>query len=125
MIRNNDNRRPSTALRAISWSLESLGLLITATAAVIVFFAIPYDLLERWRLLPHWDIFWLFFIFVPFIAAWDRAGPFLLLTVMSCEIALTLLKPGVKKVKIAAVVSIMVCIAAYVWIFIARRSNVH
>jgi len=124
MIPNNDTR-PSVASRVFLWLLEAIGVLITASAVVILFLVAPYVILGQRHLLPHWDIFWLFFIFVPFIAAWDRAGPFLLLTVMSCEIALTLLKPGVKRVKIAAVVSIMVCTAAYVWIFIARRSNVH
>jgi hypothetical protein len=124
MIQNN-HRRPSVTLRVFLWLLQSAGALITASAVVIVFVAVPYAFLERRHMLPHWDIFWLFFIFVPFVAAWEHAGPYLLVTVTACEIALSLLRPGSKKARIVAVGCTAVCLAAYLWIFTAKRFNFH
>lgn len=123
---NSDNgTQQSIGLRLILLLLDSVGLLITASAIVIVFVVAPFDLLERSHLLPHWDIFWLFFIFVPFVAAWDHAGLYLLGTVTICEAGRVLLKPEIKRAKIAAAGSVVVCLVAYLWILMARRFNIH
>lgn len=123
---NSDNgTQQGIGLRLLSRLLDSVGLLITASAIVIVFVAAPFDLLERSHLLPHWDVFWLFFIFVPFVAAWDHAGLYLLGTVTICEVGRVLLKPEIKRVKIAATGSVVVCLVAYLWILMAKRSNIH
>lgn len=123
---NSDNgTQQGIGLRLTLGLLHSVGLLITASAVVIVFVVAPFDLLERSRLLPHWDIFWLFFIFVPFVAAWDHAGLYLLGTVTICEVGRAFLKPETKRAKIAAAGSVVVCLVAYLWILMARRSNIH
>jgi len=98
---------------------------ITASAAIVVFVAIPYALLDRWHLLPNWSIFWIFFIFIPFIVARDRAGFYLLLTVVVCEQSLVSLKPRVRKTTIMAFGSVAPCTLTYLWIYVAHRFNIH
>jgi len=62
--------------RAVLRITDSVALVITAAAGIIIFVAAPFALLDRWHLLPNWNIFWLFFAFAPIVMAWDHLGPY-------------------------------------------------
>jgi hypothetical protein len=106
--------------------LDRIALLITASAAIILFIVTPYDLLERWHALPNWNIFWLFFMFVPIVIAWGHAGAYLVLGVVACELAIFVLKPnlGSRGKKVAAG-SVAICVVTYLWLYIGNRYNIH
>jgi hypothetical protein len=105
--------------------MDSVAIVITASAGIIIFIAVPFALLDRWHLLPKWDIFWLFFAFAPVVMAWDRLGPYLMLIVAVCELSIVAMRPEIKKTKIIAVVFVAICLLAYLWLYAARRFNIH
>ncbi len=117
--------RSSTPWIIILRIFDAVSVVITASAAVLLFIATPYSLLDRWHLLPNWGIFWIFFVFVPFIVVWDRAGFYLLLVVIVCQSLLVLLRPRSQKTQIIAVGSVVLCALTYVWIYVAHRFNIH
>jgi len=117
--------RVSSIRNIILRMLDAISLVITASAAVILFIAIPYSLLDRWHLLPNWGIFWIFFVFVPFMVGWDRAGFYLLFVVVACQLLLALLRQRTQRTQIIAFVSVVLCTLASIWIYMAHRFNIH
>lgn len=121
-----DETGEGTLQRAVVLLLDRVALLITASAAIMLFIVIPCDLLERWHALPHWDIFWLFFMFVPLVVAWDHAGAYLVLTATACELAIVVLRPQLSsRDKKVAAGSVAICIVTYLWLYIQMRYNIH
>jgi len=117
--------RPSP-MRAVTLRiLDAVAVVITASAVIVLFIALPYAALDRWQLLPHWDIFGLFFLFFPFIVAWDRVGIYLLLTVIGCEATVVVLRPAVRRTKLSPAASVAVCVLTYLWVYVAHRFNIH
>ncbi len=105
--------------------MDSVALVITASAGIIIFVAAPFALLDRWHLLPNWNIFWLFFAFAPIVMACDHLGPYLIVIVAACELNMVVMEPALKKTKIVAAVCLAVCLVAYLWVYVARRFNIH
>ncbi len=111
--------------RAVLRVMDSVALVITASAGIIIFVAAPFALLGRWHLLPNWDIFWLFFAFAPIVMAWEHLGPYLIVIVAACELNIVVMRPELKKTKIVAAGCFAVCLLAFLWLYAARRFNIH
>jgi hypothetical protein len=79
----NQNSTPQDGLRRLlARVLGLVALILTASAGIVVFIAIPIDLAEKVHALPHWSIFLvLVFAIAPIIVAWSHAGIYILLIV--------------------------------------------
>lgn len=123
----NQNGAPQDALkRLITRFLGLIALLLTASAGIVVFVAIPVDLADRMHILAHWSIFLvLVFAIAPIIVAWNHAGIYIVLIVTASELALLNLKPGVRRVQIEAALATGLCTAAYLCVYLANRFNFH
>jgi hypothetical protein len=87
MTAQNDTRLTSMRLIIVRL-LDSIALLVTASAGVIVFVAIPFDLLDSGHLLPNWSVFTvLLFTLAPNIIAWGHAGIYIALIVVVVKFA--------------------------------------
>jgi hypothetical protein len=103
-----------------------VALLITASAGILVFVAVPIDLADRVHVLPHWSIFVvLVFAIAPIIVAWGHAGIYMVLIVTASELALLILKPDSKRARTEAALATSVCIVAYLCVYLANRFNFH
>jgi D-alanyl-lipoteichoic acid acyltransferase DltB (MBOAT superfamily) len=99
--------------------LRSVALLLSASAAIVLFIGIPYELLER--RLPNWDIFNLIFLLFPIVIAWQHAGLYMLLCVTICGLALVLLNPGVRRARIEAIGMVGICAVLYIFMYLSMR----
>jgi hypothetical protein len=73
---------------------------------------------------PELEHFWLFFVFAPIIVAWDHLGLYLIVIVAACELNIVVMRPE-QKTKIVAAVCFAVCLLAFLWLYAARRFNIH
>jgi len=105
--------------------LDSVTLLIFASAALIVCIVMPYVFLEHWHLLPNWQGFMLIYLLFPVVIAWNYAGILLLLIVVVCEVMVLQLKPAVRRTKIASVARISVCVLAQLFLTVGNQLNFH
>jgi hypothetical protein len=123
----NHNSMPQDGLRRLLARLLGLvALILTASAGIVVFIAIPIDLAERVHALPHWSIFLvLVFAIAPIIVAWSHAGIYILLIVTASELALLILKPGIRRAKIEAALATGLCTVAYLFVYLANHFNFH
>ena len=101
--------------------LYVISLLITASAAVVLFIAVPFVLLDNRHLLPSSVPWGVVFLFFPFVYVWDRAGLYLLVAVIVCESVVLSLKPANSWAKITAVVPILVCLLTYLLFHLGWR----
>ena len=111
--------------RALTFLLSSVALLITASAALIIFVAIPIGWLDKQHLLPGSIAFAIVVALFPLIAAWGRIGLYFVFVVTACELALVLLKPGVRRARIEAIVAVGVCTFAYLYLYLSIRFHFH
>jgi hypothetical protein len=111
--------------RSLTRLFSSVALVITASAALIIFVAIPVGWLDRQHLLPGGSAFAIVIALFPIIAAWGRAGLYFVLVVTACELTLVVLKPGVRRARIEAIVAVGVCTLAYLYIYLSVRFNFH
>lgn len=101
--------------------LHVISLLITASAAVVLFIAVPFVLLDNRHLIPSSVPWGVVFLFFPFVYIWGRAGLFLLVVVTVCESAVLSLKPGNAWAKITAVAPILACLLTYLLFHLGWR----
>ena len=105
--------------------LHGISLLITASAAVILFIAVPFDLLDNWHMLPSSTPWGVVFLFFPLVYVWGHAGLYLLVAVTACESTILFLKPVTTLAKITAAVPILVCLLTYLLLYLSVRFNIH
>ena len=123
----NQDRTPQGALKSLlTRFLGLIALLLAASAGVVVFVAIPIDLAERMHILPNWSIFVvLVFAIAPILVAWSHAGIYMVVIVAASELALLILKPGIRRAQIEAVLVTGLCTVAYLCVHLASRFNFH
>ncbi len=116
---------PSTSRRILVRFLSLLSLSLAASAGIIMFIVLPYDLMERWHLLPDWEALKFIYVLAVIVLAWAHVGGTFTITVIACEVAAVLLQPGSRKAKIEAGLAIGLCTMTYLWLHIAARYNIH
>ena len=124
MIARN-NAEPDGAVIALTRILRAIALLLAATAALVIFVAIPAEWLDRWHVLTGYTGLAIVMLLSPLIISWGRAGSYLLLVALGCEVTLVLLKPGVRKARLEAMVVGAVCVLTYLYLYSALRFNFH
>lgn len=100
--------------------LRAIALLLTASAASIIFVAVPGEWLDTHHMLPG-NTGYLLFLFAPFLIAWDRAGMLLLLIVTLFAVSHVLSKPGDRRAKVEAVAMVAICTSTYLYIYASKR----
>jgi len=93
-------------LNLVAWVLATSG-------GLIVFVVLPYDLLGRWHLLPHWDVFALIYLMFPILLAWNHAGGYIVAVVLGCESILVVLQSGNRRAKVEGAAAVGLCVLAY------------
>ena len=123
----NQNGAPQDVLRRLLARLLGLvALLLSVSAGIVVFIAIPVDLAGRVHVLPHWSIFLvLVFAIAPIIIALSHAGIYIVLIVTASELGLLILNPGIRRAKIEAGLATGLCTVAYLCVHLANHFNFH
>ena len=110
-------------LKILMRVLRSVTLLLTGSAVLVMFVAIPAGWLDKWHLLPGWSGFVVVVALFPIIAAWGYAGFYFLLIVSCCELALVLLRPSARKARIEAIGAVCVCAITCLYFYLSVRFN--
>jgi len=90
-----------------------------------MFIVLPFELMERWHLLPNWEALNFIYVLAVIVLAWAHAGGAFTIAVIVCEVAAVLLQPGSRKAKIEAGLTIGLCTMTYLWLYITVRYNLH
>ena len=120
-----ENKPMNIVGNALVTVLRILALILAASGALIVFAAVPYALMQRWHMLPHWEALRLVYLLFPIILAWQHAGSYILLTVGLCELFVVLLRPRIRRTKIEAGLLFGLCVLAYLYLYFGNRMNIH
>jgi hypothetical protein len=120
-----ENASASTSRRILVRFLSLLALSLTASAGIIIFIVLPYELMERWHLLPDWQVLNFIYLLAAIVLVWAHVGGSITIAVIVCEVAAVLLQPGSRRAKIEAGLAIGLCTLTYLWLYIAARYNIH
>src|SRR5258708_37989589 len=112
-------------MKPLARILRTVALGLAATAALVIFVAVPAEWLDRWHVLSGWIAVLIIVVVSPFIIAWGRIGIYLLVIVVLCEVTLVYLKPRVRRAWIEAMAAVGVCALTYLYFYIAFRFNFH
>ena len=118
---------PSTSIsrRILVRLLSLLSLTLTASAGIIMFVVLPYELMEHSHLLPDWEVLKFIYLLAAIVLAWAHVGGSFTIAVIVCEVAAVLLQPGSRRAKIKAGLAIGLCTMTYLWLCVAARYNIH
>lgn len=117
---------PAPAEILISRLLRTIVLVITASAVIVYFIALPFDYADQARLLPNWSIFnVLLIVLIPIIVARTRAGIYFLGLVALCEVLRIVLNPTLSKIKTEAAIAVGLCVLSCLWFYLARHFHFH